>query len=215
MDKPWKVILAFVGVFIAGAVVGGVYAWRLKRPEPVIALSSPAPVVSSAVAPAAVTTPTMAATTPSPDAAAAPAAGNAAPGPRPPRNTGVINQTLSRMLTQRLQLTADQREKVEPIIGDTAEELRRMRQEFERQRQRGIDEASRITDQMYSDIASILTASQKAELQALRRESQERVEAERRRPGGGPEMRKGAPGAGRPQGATEKKSRESGPEVSK
>ncbi len=29
MEKPWKVILAFVGVFIAGAVFGGFFALRI------------------------------------------------------------------------------------------------------------------------------------------------------------------------------------------
>ena len=28
MDRPWKVILAFVGVFIAGAVFGGFFTLR-------------------------------------------------------------------------------------------------------------------------------------------------------------------------------------------
>ena len=28
MDKPWKVIVAFIGVFIAGAVFGGVFSLR-------------------------------------------------------------------------------------------------------------------------------------------------------------------------------------------
>ncbi|MFM7750353.1 MAG: hypothetical protein ACKPB0_08040 [Opitutaceae bacterium] len=31
MDRPWKVVLAFVGVFIAGAVFGGVFTARSAR----------------------------------------------------------------------------------------------------------------------------------------------------------------------------------------
>ena len=31
MNKPWKIILAFTGVFIAGAVIGGVVALRFGR----------------------------------------------------------------------------------------------------------------------------------------------------------------------------------------
>jgi hypothetical protein len=31
MDRPWKVILAFLGVFIAGAVFGGSFTARLAR----------------------------------------------------------------------------------------------------------------------------------------------------------------------------------------
>ena len=31
MNKPWKIILAFIGVFFAGAVIGGVVAVRFGR----------------------------------------------------------------------------------------------------------------------------------------------------------------------------------------
>ncbi|MCB1105259.1 MAG: hypothetical protein H7A44_05705 [Opitutaceae bacterium] len=31
MNKPWKVILAFIGVFLAGAVVGGIVTLRFVR----------------------------------------------------------------------------------------------------------------------------------------------------------------------------------------
>ena len=31
MDKPWKVILAFVGVFIAGSVFGGFFSLRIGQ----------------------------------------------------------------------------------------------------------------------------------------------------------------------------------------
>lgn len=31
MNKPWKVVLAFVGVFVAGAVIGGVLTLRFAR----------------------------------------------------------------------------------------------------------------------------------------------------------------------------------------
>lgn len=46
MDKPWKVVLAFIGVFVAGAVFGGLFTLRAtgKRPVEKAVLTVPPPV---------------------------------------------------------------------------------------------------------------------------------------------------------------------------
>ena len=55
MDKPWKVIFAFVGVFIAGAIFGGLFTLRAagrvfsKLPPPAVA--GPAPKAKAPAAP--------------------------------------------------------------------------------------------------------------------------------------------------------------------
>lgn len=101
MDKPWKVIFAFVGVFIAGAVFGGFFTLRSAgkwgagdRPRPV--------------------------------PKAAPVAGQAGKAAPPP---GRIYPQVMRQFTQRLKPTPEQQKSIEPIVSRAAEDLQRMQRE--------------------------------------------------------------------------------------
>jgi Spy/CpxP family protein refolding chaperone len=103
MDKPWKVICAFVGVFIAGAVFGGFFTLRSAgkwgagdRPR-----SVPAP----KAAPVAVQP------------------GKDAPPP------GRIFPQVMRQFTQRLNPTPEQQKAIRPIVSRAAEDLQRMQRE--------------------------------------------------------------------------------------
>ena len=101
MDRPWKVILAFVGVFIAGAVFGGFFTLR------------------SAARVAEVTRPK---TTPAKAPANKPAPGAPAAG------KGIAPQVM-RQLTQRLSPTPEQQKAIRPIVSRAAEDLQRMQKE--------------------------------------------------------------------------------------
>lgn len=104
MDRPWKVISAFVGVFIAGAVFGGFFTLR-----------SVDRVVDAARGKG---TPTKApATKPAPAAPAAPAPAK-----------GIAPQVM-RQLTQRLSPTPEQQKAIRPIVSRAAEDLQRMQRE--------------------------------------------------------------------------------------
>jgi Spy/CpxP family protein refolding chaperone len=103
MDRPWKAIFAFVGVFIAGAVFGGFFTLRSAgkwgagdRPRPV----------------------------PAPKAAAV--AGQAGKDAPPP---GRIFPQVMRQFTQRLNPTPEQQKAIKPIVSRAAEDLQRMQRE--------------------------------------------------------------------------------------
>ena len=104
MDRPWKVISAFVGVFIAGAVFGGFFTLRSVDRVVDAARGEGTP----AKAPA---------TKPAPAAPAAPAPAK-----------GIAPQVM-RQLTQRLSPTPEQQKAIRPIVSRAAEDLQRMQRE--------------------------------------------------------------------------------------
>ena len=104
MDRPWKVISAFVGVFIAGAVFGGFFT--LRSAARVVEVTRPKTGPAKAPASKPVT--------------AAPAA------PAPAK--GIAPQVM-RQLTQRLSPTPEQQKAIRPIVSRAAEDLQRMQKE--------------------------------------------------------------------------------------
>lgn len=105
MDRPWKVISAFVGVFIAGALFGGFFTLRSagKWQMTERARSAPAP------------------------KAAAPGATAAQPAPAAAQ--GRIFPQVMRQFTQRLNPTLEQQKAIRPIVARAAEDLQRMQRE--------------------------------------------------------------------------------------
>ena len=157
MDKPWKVVFAFVAVFIAGAVFGGLFTLRAagkrladwRKPErPAVAL------------------PNAPATTPAASAKSTAATPNSQPA------KAAIMPALMRQFTQRLKLSTDQKERVRPIVGRAGEDFARLRQE-------NLADTARVTERMYADVSAVLTVEQRAELEKMRQQMQERVQAER------------------------------------
>lgn len=104
MVKPWKVIFAFVGVFIAGAVFGGFFTLR--------SASKWLPAERARLA--------------APVAKAAPVATQPGKEPVP---AGRIFPQVMRQFTQRLSPTPEQQKAIRPIVGRAAEDLQRMQRE--------------------------------------------------------------------------------------
>src|SRR4051812_40588665 len=126
MDKPWKVILAFVGVFIAGAVFGGLFTLgtssrHLANEEAANRIVTTAPAVAPKAEPATVQTPTVTPPAPTPVAQTAPAQA-----PAPPNR---IAPALMTQFTKRLSPTADQRKKIRVVVDRAAEDFQRMQRE--------------------------------------------------------------------------------------
>ncbi len=164
MGGSWKVILAFLGVFVAGAVFGGLFTVRsagrrLAEEQQQQQQQSPATVVN--VAPA-----TQKPATNRPNAA-----NNA---------NRIAVQTITPVMMQRLatqlKLTDEQREKIKPIVARADEDMRFLRQE-------NFHSTNRVLDRMHSDIAALLTDEQRAELEVMKRNVQDQMakaEKERR-----------------------------------
>lgn len=156
MDKPWKVISAFVGVFIAGAVFGGFFTLRSAgRWQPTERVRS-----APAVAPKAA-------------ASAAVAAQSANTAGQPP---GRIFPQVMLQFTQRLSPTPEQQKAIRPIVARAAEDLQRMQREH-------LVDTTRTTERMYTDVAALLTFEQRAKLEQMRQEMLERVRREKEKRG--------------------------------
>lgn len=173
MSQTGKVVAAFCGVFLAGAIFGGSLGYRWALPAP--------------VAPTQVSV-----TTPAPENPPPPAAGGSArwPAPLPPAQ---VQPALMRQFTQRLKLTPEQREKILPVVTRTTDELARLRRE-------NLHETLRLTESMYAEVAASLTPTQATELEKMKRKMQERVAEERKKRGGDPAAEPGRKGERGPAG---------------
>ena len=159
MDKPWKVIVAFVLVFIAGAIFGGVFtvSFSARRAPGAAAKANPAGRQGASPAVA----------TPARPKGEGQGAGLLA-------RTNSLTPAVIRQFTLRLELSAEQKERIGPIVGRASEDLVRLRQE-------NLVDTARVTERMYTDVAAVLTSPQRTELLAMTRQMEERVMAERRK----------------------------------
>ncbi len=171
MDKPWKVILAFVGVFMAGAVFGGLFTLRASNKafaaEKALARATqPVPVVVQEKPPATAATP---APTPAQVATSTTPPAGQPPAGRPPVTAQERNvMVVMRQLNQRVSPTADQREKMRVIVGRATDDLQRAERDH-------WQEVTRVTDRMYEDLSGVLSPEQRIQLAKMRQEMFERV----------------------------------------
>jgi hypothetical protein len=178
MEKPWKVIVAFVGVFIAGSVFGGLLALRLNQRDLAPRFSPAAVTLRSGPAPA------------HGQPALAPAQPQA--NPQVPRLTAAVPQLqlppgmavqapqLMRRYVERLGLTAEQKERINPLIQRAAADLRR-------QQQTNFRETGIIFQHLQEDLGKELTPAQRGRLDEMAEhqrqiiEQRERQQAEKQR----------------------------------
>lgn len=167
MDKPWKVIFAFVAVFIAGAVFGGVFTLRAagKRLAQAAAPGRPQPVAQRPGGGA-------------PGQPQSKVQGASAAQPKG-QTAAAIGPAMMRQFTQRLKLSDEQRERIMPIVARAAEDLQRLRRE-------NLQDTTRVMERMHLDIGSWLNPGQRTELEEMKRTLQERVSAERQKRGDAP-----------------------------
>ena len=163
MDKPWKVVSAFVLVFMAGAIFGGVFTVGFSARRQTDGTKTSPPPRPAAKAPAS----TQAKTAVVSPTVQAPASATAT---RP----SAITPTLMRQFTQRLKLTTEQRERIRPLVTRAGEDFVRLRQE-------NLADTARVTDRMYADVAAVLSPEQRAEIENMRRQMEERLHAERQK----------------------------------
>lgn len=173
MEKPWKVVAAFIGVFIAGAVFGGFFTLRnpARRaqaipPRPPVQMS-PGEQPRTQVA--------------GPQVAAH-------PGPTLPPKANQITPQIMRQLTKSLKLTLAEREKIQPIVGRAGEDFQRLREEETRRReedvrrrQENLADVARANERMYVDVSNALTDEKRVALQKMRERVEAKFQAERKK----------------------------------
>jgi len=158
MEKPWKVLAAFIGVFIAGAVFGGFFTLRNSpRRQPPIEMVRV------------------------PEKAPAQSAGPTAPGLAAQPKTSPITPQLIRQFSKSLKLSPEQKEKLQPVVGRAGEDFQRLREEEARRRQEHLADVARVNERMYVDISNLLTDEQRTQLQKMRQHAEERVQAEKQK----------------------------------
>jgi len=120
MDKPWKVILAFTGIFLAGILVGSLVTlrWGVNRVHHL-------------------------------------------PG------GDQMGREMMQRLTSQLDLTAEQQDKIRPIVDRTADELRELRRTAQRA-------SAAALVRMHNEVAPLLTPAQKIKLDELDAKQRER-----------------------------------------
>ncbi len=130
MSRNWKIILAFLGVFVAGAVFGGFASLRYVRQKFEQARL------------------------------------------RTPASLEQFSPQIMKRFSNRLDLTAAQKEKLRPIIRQAGEELRKLRQSGER-------DAIAVAERMHEQVAEILTPAQQEKLEQMKRDMRERWQRDR------------------------------------
>ena len=160
MDKPWKVISAFVGVFVAGAVFGGLFTLRASSKR----LAAEQARLASEKVPVVVVENKQPSTAPvAAEASTKTAAAQPAARPQDRIVPAVMNQ-----LTRRLAPTAEQKERIRPIISRATDDIQRLTREH-------WQDTTRVTERMYEDIDALLTPEQRVQLEKMRQEALERV----------------------------------------
>lgn len=161
MDVPWKVIFAFLGVFVAGAVFGGVFTIGVTARRFNVQPRQPQWVErAGGQLPPAGQTPVVQ------------TGGTPAPAPAPRMNP--ITVQLMTQFTRRLSPSPVQRDELRRILGRAGEDLQRLRQE-------NLADVTRVTERMYADVSGVLTLEQRSELEKMRRQFEERVLADRKK----------------------------------
>ncbi|MEO5961736.1 MAG: hypothetical protein ABIR80_21695 [Opitutaceae bacterium] len=163
MEKTWKVVLAFVGVFVAGSVTGGLFTFRVakkmeERP-PVVVSVTPTPPIEQA--PVQAPAPTAPAPAPNVTQATPPPM---APAMAPPQ----FGPQLMRRFTEQLNLSREQKMKIRPIATRTEEELRRIRRETQHN-------TELVIERMQDQVAALLTPEQRGRFDELVFQARDRV----------------------------------------
>lgn len=171
MEKPWKVIVAFVGVFIAGSIFGGLLALRLsKRDLPPRFAQVPVNQPQFLPPPQGQPQTPPAQSQPQPQG---PRPNALPPQPLFPPNMAVQAPQLMRRYVDRLDLTPEQRERVNPLIVRAANDLRR-------QQQTNLRETGIIIQHLQEDISKELTPAQRGLLEEMAERQRKLIEQRER-----------------------------------
>ncbi len=168
MDKPWKVISAFVGVFIAGAVFGGLFT--LRASAKFFAYEERLDRGARAGYPKARPPGVVAGQPGNPP----PPQGQPPPAGLPPRSG--IAPALMRQIAQRVNPTPEQVKRIRVVVGRAADDMQRLQRE-------SLQDTMRVMDRMYEDVSEVLSPDQKMQLEKHRQEYLERVRRDREKRG--------------------------------
>jgi hypothetical protein len=148
MDKPWKVVCAFLGVFIAGAVFGGFFSLGIGRK--IWEMEAPPPAKLAVPQPQALAQPTP----------PQPPKGQPTPPLSVPQTVLAAQLQLMRQVANQANLTPAQKALVLPIVQRTLEDFWHQQQNFSR-------EYGYLVQRMRREIAKELTPEQQTRVDNL------------------------------------------------
>ena len=164
MKQSWKIVVAFLVVFLAGGAIGSVFSLRYAKTQ-VQALQQFQPAPLGPQEP--------------PGQPGQPGGRRGQRGqPQPqPENFGV--QVMNRWLrSNQLDLTPEQRQQIRPIVNDTQESLRRLHRD-------DLHNGEIIIEKMQDQVAAVLTPAQRAKFDNMinqqRRRMQQYIQLQQRR----------------------------------
>ena len=138
MKESWKIVVAFLVVFLSGGAIGSVYSLRYAKME------------AQQYQPG-------------------PRGGRMGQGPPArPEDFGV--QIMNRWLRfNQLDLTPEQRQQIRPIVNETAESLRRLRQE-------NLHSGELVLEKMQDQVTAVLTPAQRTKFENLINQQRQRMQ---------------------------------------
>lgn len=167
MEKPWKVIAAFVGVFIAGSIFGGLLALRMNRYDMTPRRNEVPKVAAQPAAPVGVATAT--ANQPPQFQAATPRATAPVAQLQLPPSMAAQAPQLMRRYVDRLSLTPEQKERINPLIQRAAADLKW-------QQQANLRQTGAIIQHLQEDIGKELTQVQRVRLEEIAEKQRQLIE---------------------------------------
>jgi Spy/CpxP family protein refolding chaperone len=167
MEKPWKVIAAFVGVFIAGAVFGGLLSLRVSKQrqmelQQATLVQLQNQLREQAVQPVPQTSTPTPATTPPVQGQPVAVAPKPTPPPAQPLPVSMAVQApgLMRRYVDKLDLTPEQKDRIHPLI-------KRASQDLSRQQQTNLRETGIILQHLQEDISKELSPAQRKVIEEM------------------------------------------------
>jgi hypothetical protein len=154
MKESWKIAIAFLVVFLCGGAIGSVYSLRYAKMQ--IQAEQNQPFQQIPPGP------------PGQPGQPGPRGGRMGQSPVQPENFGV--QLMNRWLRfNQLGLTPEQRQQIRPIVNETAESLRRLRQE-------NLHSGELIIEKMQDQVTVILSPAQRAKFESLINQQRQRMQ---------------------------------------
>jgi hypothetical protein len=165
VEKRWTVVIAFLGIFIAGGVTGALLTLRFAPQHTITTFVTATPSASQG----STSTSTVGPATPGTINSATANNVGAVAAPRPLVPPEQITPQLFRRITNQLNLTPPQRQKIRPVELRATEEIGRIRRD-------SLHATQVIIDKTEDEIRNVLNPDQAAKFDVLVGQQREKIE---------------------------------------